>query len=193
MEPFTIDALGRWSYLFCVSLYALLLARLVWYFRSILRFTVRRHFVTISVYALLILGFAFEWMADVFFVWDFPPGRHLVKVPVPIFGWITGHEVPIEELLWIIIVVPLFYFLYLYSTLLFHDIVYVVDDEGRFYKREERWIGFTRATKIAMRKKDQRGQEHELLLQRRPPGFIARWIGRYFNEPPAPRVLKVSQ
>ena len=191
MEPFTIDVLGRWSYLFCVSLYGLLLLRLMWYFRSILRFAVRRHFVTISAYVLLLLGFAFEWIADIFFVWDFPDGRHLVKVPVPIFGWVTGHEVPVEELLWILVVVPLFYYLYLYSTLLFHDIVYVVDEEGRFYKREERWVGFTRATKVTTRKKGFRGQEHEVLIQGRPPGFIARWLARHFHEPPPPRVMKV--
>jgi hypothetical protein len=189
MEPFTIDVLGRWSYLFCVALYFVLLARLVWYFRCILRFTVRVHFFAISVYVLLILGFAFEWIADIFFVWTFPDGRHLVKIPVPLFGWITGHEVPVEELLWIIVVVPLFYFLYMYSTLLFHDIIYVVDDEGRFYKREERWVGFTRATRITTRKKGIRGQEHEVLVERRPPGFIARWIGRHFTEPPPQKVI----
>ena len=56
--------------------------------------------------------------------------------------------------------------------LLFHDIIYVVDEDGRFYKREERWVGFTRATKIAQRRKGERGQEHEVLVQRRAPGSI---------------------
>ena len=184
MEPFTVDLLGRWSYAFCVSLYGLLLVRLLWYFRCTFQFAVWRFFMTVTVYTLLILGFLFEWIADVFFVWTFPDGRHLFKLPVPIFGWITGHKVPIEELIWIIAVVPLFYYLYLYSTLLFHDIIYVVDENGRFYKREERWVGFTRATKITMRKKGERGQEHEVLVQGREPGFIAKWLGRHFQEPP---------
>jgi hypothetical protein len=60
--------------------------------------------------------------------------------------------------------------------------VYVVDEEGRFYKREERWVGFTRATRITRRLKGQRGQEHEVLLQSRPPGFFGRALGRYFHE-----------
>lgn len=187
MQPFTIDVLGRWSYAFCVSLYVVLLACLLWYFRRTFRFAVRRFYVTFSVYVLLALGFFFEWIADIFFVWDFPEGRHLVKLPVPVFGWVTGHRVPLEELLWIAAVVPLFYFLYMYSTLLFHDIIYVVDEDGRFYKREERWVGFTRATKITTRRKGERGQEHEVLVQGRPPGFIARWLGRHFTEPPLPR------
>ena len=188
MEPFTIDVLGRWSYAFCVGLYVLLLARLFWYFRCTFRFAVWRFFMTITVIILFVLGFFFEWMADVFLVWDFPEGRHLFKVLVPVFGWVTGHKVPIEELIWIVSVVPLFYYLYMYATLLFHDIVYVVDEDGRFYKREERWVGFTRATKITMRKKNMRGQEHEVLVQARPPDVIARWLGRRFGEPPAPKM-----
>lgn len=188
MQPFTIDLLGRWSYAFCVSLYGLLLLRLLWYFRCTFRFAVWRFYMTITVNLLLVLGFFFEWIADVFFVWDFPEGRHLFKAPVPVFGWFTGHWVPVEELLWICAVVPLFYYLYMYSTLLFHDIVYVVDEEGRFYKREERWVGFTRATAITMRRMGARGQQFEVLVQRRPPGVIARWLGRHFNEPPPPRV-----
>lgn len=184
MHPFTIDVLGRWSYAFCVALYGLLLIRLAWYFRCTFRFTVRRVAVTMAVYVLLVLGFFFEWMADIFLVWDFPEGRHLFTLPVPVFGWVTGHRVPVEELLWIATVVPLFYFLYLYSTLLFHDIIYVVDENGRFYKREERWVGFTRATKIAQRRKGERGQEFEVLVQRRPPGLVARYLARHFTEPP---------
>jgi hypothetical protein len=181
MEPFTLDIFGRWSYAFCVSLYLVLLVRLLWYFRCTFRFAVWRFYMTVTVYTLLILGFFFEWIADVFFVWDFPEGRHLFTLPVPLFGWVTGHQVPIEELVWIMAVVPLFYYLYLYSTLLFHDIIYVVDADGQFYKREERWVGFTRATKITMRKKGQRGQENEVLLQGRAPGFIARWLRRFQN------------
>src|SRR5688572_1011642 len=111
--PFTIDLLGRWSYAFCVSLYILLLLRLLWYFRHTFRFAVWRFYMHVTVTVLFVLGFFFEWMADVFFVWDFPPERHLFKVAVPIFGWITGHRIPIEELLWIVSVVPLFYYLYL--------------------------------------------------------------------------------
>jgi hypothetical protein len=180
--PFTIDALGRWSYAFCVSLYAVLLVRLLWYFRHTFQFAMWRFYITVTVNVLLVLGFFFEWIADVFLVWTFPEGRHLFTLRVPIFGWVTGHRVPVEELLWIALVVPLFYYLYLYSTLLFHDIVYVVDEHGRFYKREERWVGFTRATRITRRRKGQRGQEHEVLLMSRPPGFFARWLGRRFHE-----------
>ena len=188
MEPFTIDVLGRWSYAFCVALYVLLLLRLLWYFRCTFRFAVWRYYMTVSVIILFVLGFFFEWMADIFLVWDFPEGRHLFKMLVPFFGWVTGHSVPIEELVWIVSVVPLFYYLYMYATLLFHDIVYVVDEEGRFYKREERWVGFTRATRITQRLKGQRGQEHEVLVQMRPPGFFARFIARHFGEPPPPHV-----
>jgi hypothetical protein len=160
----------------------------LWYFRCTFQFAVWRFYITITVYVLLTLGLFFEWMADIFRVWTFPEGRHLAQLPVPVFGWVTGHRVPVEELLWIALVVPLFYYLYLYSTLLFHDIIYVVDGDGRFYKREERWVGFTRATRITRRVKGQRGQENEVLVQTRPPGFIARWLGRHFNEPPAPHV-----
>jgi hypothetical protein len=184
VQPFTIDVLGRWSYAFCVALYVLLLLRLLWYFRCTFRFAVWRFYMTITVIVLFVLGFFFEWMADMFLVWDFPDGRHLTTLAVPLFGWFTGHRVPLEELVWIVSVVPLFYYLYLYSTLLFHDIIYVVDEEGRFYKREERWVGFTRATRITTRLKDHRGQENEVLVQMRPPGFIARWLGRHFTEPP---------
>src|SRR2546422_9291759 len=142
MGPFTIDVLGRWSYAFCVSLYVVLLIGLLRYFRHTFRFAVWRFYMTITLNTLLVLGFFFEWMADVFFVWDFPESRHLFTLRVPVFGWLTGHRVPVEELIWIIAVVPLFYYLYLWSTLLFQDIVYVVDEKGDYYKREERWVGF---------------------------------------------------
>ena len=188
LEPFRIDALGRWSYAFCVALYVVLLFRLFWYFRCTFRFAVWRFYMTITVIVLFVLGFFFEWMAGIFLVWDFPEGRHLFTLPIPFFGWVTGHRVPFEELVWIVSVVPLFYYLYLYATLLFHDIIYVVDDDGRFYKREERWVGFTRATRITTRKKGERGQQFEVLVQTRPPGFCARWLGRHFDEPPPPRV-----
>jgi hypothetical protein len=144
--------------------------------------------MVVSVNLLLVLGFFFEWMADVFFVWDFPDGRHLFKLHVPLFGWLTGHKVPIEELVWIIAVVPLFYYLYLWSTLLFHDIVYVVDEHGNFYKREERWVGFMQPTKITTRLRGRRGQENETTLKVRPPGFVARGMKRVVgdkNPPPS--------
>jgi hypothetical protein len=176
--PFTIDVFGRWSYAFCVGLYLGLLVYLLWYFRVTFRFAVWRFYITITVNCLLVLGFFFEWMADVFFVWDFPEGRHLFVLKVPLFGWLTGHKVPVEELLWIIAVVPLFYYLYLWSTLLFHDIVYVVDENGKFYKREERWVGFLEATRITTRLKGKRGQENETVIKSRPAGFVARLLKR---------------
>jgi hypothetical protein len=189
-DAFTIDALGRWSYAFCVSLYLGLLGALLWYFRHTFRFAVWRFYMVVTVNTLLVLGFFFEWMADVFFVWDFPPGRHLFKVPVPIFGWLSGHRVPVEELLWIVAVVPLFYYLYLWSTLLFHDIVYVVDERGNFYKREERLVGFLQPTKITTRLRGRRGQEHEVILKTRPPGFIARLLKRFVRDgTPPPTTL----
>lgn len=193
MDPITVDALGRWSYLFCVSFYLVLLAGLLWYFRHTFRFAVWRFYMTITVNTLLVLGFFFEWIAGVFFVWDFPAGRHLFKLPVPLFGWLTGHRVPVEELVWIVAVVPLFYYLYLWSTLLFHDIVYVVDEAGRFYKREERWVGFLEPTKITTRLRGRRGRENETILKVRPPGCIARLLKRLFHDrtpPPPPAVAE---
>ena len=180
MQPFTIDALGRWSYAACITPYFLLVAALLWYFRVTFQFAMWRFFITITVNGLLVLGFFFEWIADVFFVWDFPEGRHLFKLPVPLFGWVTGHRVPVEELLWIVAVVPLFYYLYLWCTLLFHDIIYVVDDQKRFYKREERWVGFLETTRITTRTKGCRGKENETVIKVRPPGFIARVLRRLF-------------
>jgi hypothetical protein len=128
----------------------------------------------------------------VIIVWDFPSGRHLFKLPVPLFGWLTGHRVPVEELVWIVAVVPLFYYLYLWSTLLFHDIVYVVDEAGRFYKREERWVGFLEPTKITTRLRGRRGRENETILKVRPPGFVARLLKRLFHDrtPPPPAVAE---
>jgi hypothetical protein len=79
MQPFTIDVLGRWSYAFCVSLYVLLLIRLVWYFRCTFRFTVRRVAVTMAVFSLLILGFAFELRDDGHDV----PGVDVLVYPFP--------------------------------------------------------------------------------------------------------------
>lgn len=185
-EPFVIDALGRWSYAFCVAGYFVLLATLLVYFRHTFRFAMWRFFMTFAVNGLLLLGFFFEWIADIFRVWDFPAGRHLFKLRVPVFGWLTGHAVPIEELLWIVAVVPLFYYLYLWCTLLFHDIIYVVDERGRFYKREERWVGFLETTRIARRRKGERGREHETVLRERRPGFVARLLKRlFFDEHPA--------
>jgi hypothetical protein len=180
MQPFTIDALGRWSYAVCVAPYFVLLGCLLFYFRHTFQFAMWRFYMTVLVNLLLVLGFFFEWVADIFLVWDFPEGRHLFKLPVPLFGWVTGHRVPVEELLWIVAVVPLFYYLYLWGTLLFHDIIYVVDERQRFYKREERWVGFLETTRITRRQKGQRGREHETVIKVRPPGFIARLLRRLF-------------
>jgi hypothetical protein len=182
--PMDIALFGHWSYAFCVSLYGLLMVVLMWYFRVTFRFAVWRFFFTITFYALLVLGLGFEWMADLFGVWQFDKARHLFDIKVPIFGWITGHRVPIEEILWITLVVPLFYYLYLWSTLLFHDIIYVIDEKGKFYKREERWVGFLETTRITTRLKGRRGQENETVIKIRKPGFIARWIKRTFYERP---------
>lgn len=180
-----IAILGHWSYAFCVSLYGILLIVLMGYFRVTFRFAVWRFFFAISFYGMLILGLGFEWMADLFGVWGFDPARHLFQIKVPLFGWVTGHKVPIEEILWITAVIPLFYYLYLWTTLLFHDIIYVVDEQGKFYKREERWIGFLETTRITTRLKGRRGQENETVIKVRKPGFIARLLKRYLYDRPS--------
>ena len=60
---------------------------------------------------------------------------------------------------------------------MFHDIIYVIDqDTGKFYKREERWVGFHKPTRIRWRYKDQRGQENETTLCTRQPGCVAKGI-----------------
>ena len=103
-------------------------------------------------------------------------------IKVPIFGWFTGHEIPICEFLWILGVVPLFYYLYLWATLVFYDIIYVVDEHGQTYKKEERWVGFHRTTRILTRKKGRKDRKHEVELLRRDPGFIARKTEGFFHD-----------
>jgi hypothetical protein len=173
-EPFRIDWFGKWSYAMALAPYYLLLGFLVYRYRVILQFATWKFFFGVSVLLFLVLGLLFEWVAGILYVWAFPPGRDLFQIRIPIFGWITGHRIPVCEFLWILGVVPLFYYLYLWATLVFYDIVYVVDESGHTYKKEERWVGFHKPTRILTRKKGLKGQEHERELLRRNPGFIAR-------------------
>ena len=156
--------------------YYLLLGVMVWRYRVILRFTNWWFFMRASALVMLVLGLALEWFADVLYVWAFPPGRDFFEVEIPIFGWITGHRVPICELLWIVVVVPLFYYLWFWATLVFHDVIYVVDEQGKFYKKEERWVGFHSPTRILTRTKGRRGREYEHVLHVRQPGFCSRTL-----------------
>lgn len=177
-EPFRIDWFGKWSYSVALAPYYALLAILVYRYRVILQFATWKFFFGVSALLFLVLGLLFEWIADVLYVWTFPPGRDFFEIRVPIFGWITGHRIPICEFLWILGVVPLFYYLYLWATLVFYDIVYVVDETGNTYKKEERWAGFHKPTRILTRKKGMKGQEHERELLRRDPGFVSRTTRR---------------
>ena len=178
MEPLRIDALGPWAYAVVLLPYALLLALSIWHFRVILRLVNWRFFFNFSFVLLLVVGLLFELLAGVFYVWSFPDGRHLVQIRIPIFGWFTGHRIPIEEFLWIVLVIPLFYYLYLWTTLVFCDVIFVLDEQGRLYKREERWVGFFGETRIAVRRKGERGREFERPLLTRPPGCVARLLRR---------------
>ncbi len=172
--PFRIDWFGKWSYGVALAPYYLLLICLVVKYRVILKFATWKFFFGVSALLFLVLGLLFEWIADILYVWTFPPGRDLFMIKVPIFGWFTGHEIPVCEFLWIVGVVPLFYYLYLWATLVFYDIIYVVDENGDTYKKEERWVGFHGTTHILTRPKGQKGREHECELTRRNPGFISR-------------------
>jgi hypothetical protein len=135
-----------------------------------------------TLFAILVLGVTFEWIADIFYVWDFPPGRDLFMIRVPIFGWVTGHKIPISEFLWIVGVVPLFYYLYFWATLVFHDVIYVCDeDTGKFYKKEERWVGFHEDTRILKRPKGKKERRFETTLLLRKPGFVARLSGMFMH------------
>ena len=174
-----VNYFGRGSYLMVLLPYCILLGWLIWRYRVILRFGSLWFFIRSAAVVLIVLGFALEWLADVFFVWTFPPGRDFCEMRVPFFGWITGHKVPLCELLWIVAVVPLFYYLWFWATLVFHDVIYVVDERGKFYKKEERWVGFHKPTRILTRLKNQRGQENEQPLLERPPGFVARCLKRF--------------
>jgi hypothetical protein len=177
-EPLRIDWFGKWSYAAALAPYFALLIALVYRYRVILQFTTWKFFFGVSVLLFLVLGLLFEWIADILYVWTFPPGRDLFQIEVPIFGWFTGHRIPICEFLWILSVVPLFYYLYLWATLVFYDIIYVVDADGNTYKKEERWVGFHKPTRILTRKKGMKGQEHECELLRRNPGFISKTTRR---------------
>jgi hypothetical protein len=179
MQPVRIDICGHCSYAMVLVPYFLLLVFSFWRFRSINKIVRWRIFFNFSLAGLLVLGLLFETMAGAFYVWTFPDGRYLWKIPIPIFGWLTGLRIPIEELLWIAMVVPLFYYLYLWTTLVFCDIIFVVDEKGNLYKREERWVGFFGETRITIRDKGKRGREHERPLLVRKPGFVARIIGRW--------------
>lgn len=180
-EPYVLKQTGQWSYALALAPYYALLLFLAWKYRVILRFATWRVFFCLSVGVFLLLGLIFELMADVLLVWTFPPGRDLFMIRVPIFGWFTGHKIPVCEFLWILGVVPLFYYLYLWATLVFYDVIYVVDEQGRTYKKEERWAGFHEPTRILIRDKGKKGRENETELWRRNPGFIARKTKRFFH------------
>ncbi|MGC3959781.1 MAG: hypothetical protein QM813_18215 [Verrucomicrobiota bacterium] len=179
--PYIATGTGKWSYFIALAPYYALLLWLAWKFRVILQFATWRVFFCLSVGVFLLLGLIFELLADVLFVWTFPPGRDLFEIRVPIFGWFTGHKIPVCEFLWILGVVPLFYYLYLWATLVFYDIIYVVDEQGRTYKKEERWAGFHEPTRILIRDKGKKGRENETELLRRNPGFIAQKTKRWFD------------
>jgi len=179
--PYIATGTGKWSYGLALAPYYALLLSLAWRYQVILRFATWRMFFFLSVGVFLLLGLIFELLADVLLVWTFPDGRDLFLIRVPIFGWFTGHKIPICEFLWILGVVPLFYYLYLWATLVFYDIVYVVDEQGQTYKKEERWVGFHETTRILTREKGKKGRENETELLRRNPGFIARTTKHWSN------------
>lgn len=179
--PFRIDWFGKWSYATALAPYYGLLAFLAFKYRVILRFTTWRFFFVVTALLLTVLGVLFEWVADILYVWTFPPGRDLFMIKVPLFGWFTGHEIPVCEFLWIVGVIPLFYYLYLWATLAFYDIIYVVDENGDTYKKEERWVGLHEPTHILTRKKGLKGREHEVELARREPGVCSRVAKRLMH------------
>jgi hypothetical protein len=174
--PFRINCFGKWSYAVALAPYYLLLAVLIIRYRVVLRFATWKFFFAVSIVIFMVLGLLFEWIADILYVWAFPPGRSLFMIRVPIFGWFTGHEIPICEFLWIVGVVPLFYYLYLWATLAFYDIIYVVDENGNTYKKEERWVGLHAPTHILTRPKGKKGREFEQLLLERKPGMMCRAV-----------------
>lgn len=183
--PYILEHTGKWSYPLALAPYYGLLLILAWRYRVILQFATWKLFFCLSVLIFLVLGLIFELLADVLLVWTFPAGRDLFMIRVPIFGWFTGHKIPVCEFLWILGVVPLFYYLYLWATLVFYDIIYVVDDQGQTYKKEERWVGFHEATRILTRKKGMKDRKHEKELLCRNPGFVARTSKRFFHAPKA--------
>ncbi len=179
--PYIATGTGKWSYSLALAPYYALLLGLAWRYQVILQFATWRVFFFLSVGVFVLLGLIFELMADVLQVWTFPEGRDLFLIRVPIFGWVTGHQIPVCEFLWILGVVPLFYYLYLWATLGFYDIIYVVDEQGQTYKKEERWAGFHEPTRILIRDKGKKGRENETELLRRKPGFLARKTKRWLD------------
>lgn len=180
--PYILEQTGKWSYPLALAPYYALLLFLAWKYRVILQFATWKFFFGLSVTVFLLLGLFFELLADVLYVWTFPPGRDLFMIRVPIFGWFTGHRIPVSEFLWILGVVPLFYYLYLWATLVFYDIIYVVDAQGQTYKKEERWVGFHEATRILTRNKGMKDRKYETELLRREPGFIAQKTKGLFHD-----------
>ena len=178
MQPLRFNFCGHWSYATVLLPYVILLALSIWRFRVIIKIVKWRIFFNFSLATFLVLGLFFEAMAGAFYVWSFPAGRHLWQMRIPIFGWFTGLVIPIEEFCWIALVIPLFYYLYLWTTLVFCDIIFVLGEKGKFYKREERWVGFLDETRIAVRNKGERGREFERPILVRPPGFVARRVNR---------------
>lgn len=185
--PFHFDWSGRWSYALVLLPYFLMLGGFMWHYRILFKFRSWQFFLQAACAAFFVLGLGFEWVAQMFYAWTFPEQRFLAQLEIPFFGWFTHNAVPYEELLWILLVIPLFYYLFLWATLVFYDVIYVVDEQGRFHKREERWVGFFGDTHIKIRKKGKRGREHETSLKRRKPGFVAK-IARHLrksNETPS--------
>lgn len=177
-----VNLFARASYLVILLPYYGLLAGMAWRYRVIFDFANWWFFARASFLVMLVMGLALEWFADILYVWSFPPGRDFFLMTIPIFGNITHHKVPVCELLWIVGVVPLFYFLWFWATLVFHDVIYVVelvDGKEKFYKKEERWAGFHSTTRILKRRKGERGREKETPLLERPPGFVSRGIRRF--------------
>ena len=106
-HPLRIDWFGKWSYATALAPYYILLACLMVRYRVILKFATWKFFFFVSALLFMLLGLVFEWIADILYVWSFPAGRDLFMIKVPIFGWFTGHEIPVCEFLWILGVVPL--------------------------------------------------------------------------------------
>lgn len=180
-NPVRIDIFGTSSYAIVLLPYFLLLGWCLWYYRILFQFKTWKFFLMMACVMFLVLGLGFEWIAQMFYAWTFPPGRFWFELDIPIFGWITHNKVPFEELLWIAVVIPLFYYLYLWATLVFFDIIYVIDAEGNFYKKEERYVGFFKETHICVRNKGERGQEHENKLRSRPAGIVARKLEPHYK------------
>lgn len=177
-QPFYINALGQWSYFAVVSIYYVLTFALLIYFKKTFRFARRRAFFACTAGSLLFLGFGLELLSGIFQTWTFIDGKFLFEIWIPIFGRWACHKIPLSEALWIAVSIPMFYYLYLWFTLVFHDLIYVMTAEGKFYKREDRWVGFFGTTKIAFRTKGNKGQENETTVRIRKPGILARLIAK---------------